>query len=70
MWMIVPLFTFGTAAWKMKSVKTSCDLFVKLLSISVICGFPGCFEMLNVNLKELLSNAVTDECAGPLPSVT
>lgn len=61
--------TLGTAAWNTKSVITSCNLFVKLASITVVCGFPGCFEKLNVNFMELLSNATTDGYAGPLSSV-
>jgi hypothetical protein len=36
------------------------DKFVKVAWIAVVCGFPGCFVKLNVNLKELLSKAVTD----------
>lgn len=62
--------TFGTAAWKIKFVRTSPDLFVKLASISVVCGFSGCFEKLNVNFNELLSNATIDGYARPFPSVT
>lgn len=52
--------TFGTAAWKTKSVNALEDKFVKVAWIFVVCGLPGCFERLNVNLKELLSNAVID----------
>jgi len=52
--------TLGTAAWKTKSVYVLEDKFVKVAWITVVCGFPGCFEKLNVNLKELLSKAVTD----------
>lgn len=51
-------------------MSTSPDLFVKLASISVVCGFSGCFEKLNVNFNALLSNATIDGYVGPLPSVT
>lgn len=53
----------------MKSVNTFSDLFVKLASITVVCGFPGCFEKLNINFIELLSNAIIDGYSGPLFSV-
>jgi len=49
--------TFGTAAWNIKSVKSLGVKFVKVAWTNVVCGFPGCFEKLNVILKELLSNA-------------
>lgn len=52
--------TFGTAAWKTKSVYALEDRFIKVAWIVVVCGLPGCLERLNVNLKELLSNAVID----------
>lgn len=52
--------TFGTAAWKIKSVKISGDRFVKVARIIVVCGFPGGFEKLNVNFMVLLSNATID----------
>ena len=52
--------TFGTAAWKTKSVYTLDDKLVKVAWIIVICGFSGCFEKLDAILKELLSCAVID----------
>jgi hypothetical protein len=50
--------TFGTAAWKTKSVNVVVAKFVKEALIAVSCGFPGCFLKLNVILKVALRNAV------------
>ena len=50
--------TFGTAAWKTKSVNVVVAKFVKVALIVVSWGFPGCFLKLNVILKVALWNAV------------
>jgi len=56
--------TFGTAAWKIKSVYVLGDIFVKVARIAVTCGFPGGFVKLNIIFKALFSKAVMDGKAG------
>lgn len=58
--------TFGTAAWKIKSVNVLGDRFIKVAWTFVVCGFPDCFEKLNSIFKELLSYATIGGYVGPL----
>lgn len=56
--------TFGTAAWKIKSVYALADIFVKVAWITVTCGFPGGFVKLNVIFKAPFWKAVMVGIAG------
>ena len=58
--------TFGTAAWKIKSVKVLGDRFIKVAWTFVSCGFPDGFANVNSIFKVLLSYATIGGYAGPL----